>query len=292
MIHRWGPRRILLLLLLTGAPISWSSEIEHEGSKGSNAADENELAWPAIRYTTAEGFVSGNCLIKWLFATGLTRMQVAAGYCDAETVQRLLDRGFDIEEINNEEKTALHVASRTGNTETVLALIENGADIEAVDHKSYTPLHKASIYGNTDTVLALIENGADIHARDSSGDTPLHLAAGSQGNAEIIIALAENGADIDAIDDSYGSTPLHSAAVVNPALVPMLVELGADMEVINDKGATPLEFAVLAYEIEGVRILLEQGADMSRALIYAAITGNVKALPLLVEALISRWQIQ
>ena len=153
MIRRRALRRILLPLLLACAPISWSSEIAQEGPKGSNAADGNELALPAIRFTTADGSASGNCLTQWLFKKGLTRLQVAAGYCDAMTVQFLLDRGFDIEELNNEEENALHIASRLGNTETVLALIENGADIEAGDHYGYTPLHIASISGNPGTVL-------------------------------------------------------------------------------------------------------------------------------------------
>ena len=278
----------MLFLIVACAPISWSSENKQAGSNASNVADENDLAWPAIKFTNADGSASGDCLTKWLFEKGLTRLQVAAAYCDAKTVQWLLDRGFDIEELNNDEETALHVASRAGNTETVLSLIGNGAVIEALDHYERTPLHEASLFGNSDTVLALIDNGADVHARSYYGGTPLYFAAGRQGNAETIIALVENGADIATSEDNFGLTPLHNAAVVNPVVMPVLLELGADIEVMTDSGETPLEFAVRTYRIESVKFLLEQGADMSGALIYAAFTGNVEALQLLVEAVITR----
>ena len=275
-------------MLLACAPISWSSEIAQDASKGSNAADEDELARPAIIFTTTDGFVTGTCLTQWLFETALTRLQVAAGYCDAKTVQWLLDRGSDIEELNNGEETALHVASRTGNPEAVLALIDNGADIEAVDNYDYTPLHLASFYGHNEAVLALIDNGADIHARGYNGGTPLYFAAGPGGNAETIISLIENGAKIAVGENSYGYSPLHNAAIANPGLMPVLLEHDADKEALSDDGETPLELSVRTHRIESARYLIEQGADLSGALLYAVLSGNVEVLQLLVDTLFSK----
>ena len=245
----------MLPLLVACAPISWSNEIAQEASKGSNAADEDELARPAIIFTTTDGSVTGTCLTQWLFETALTRLQVASGYCDAKTVQWLLDRGSDIEELNNEEQTALHVASRTGNPEAV---------------------------------LALIDNGADIHARGYYGGMALYFAAGPGGNAKTIMALVENGSDIAAGENTYGNSPLHNAAFSNPGLLPVLLELDADKEALSDDGETALELSVRTYRIESARFLLEQGADLSGALLYAAHSGNVEALQLLVDSLISR----
>ena len=281
-------KRILLPLLLACAPISWSSEIAQEASKGSNAADEDELARPENIFTTTNESITGTCLTKWLFETGLTRLQVAAGYCDTKTVQWLLDRGFDIEELNNDEETALHVASRTGNTDAALALVENGADIEAVDQYDDTPLHLASLHGNSETLLALIEKGADIHVQGFDGGTALYLAAGPGGNAETIMALVENGSDIDVGENTYGYSPLHNAAFNNPSLLPVLLKLDADKEALSDDGESALELSVRTYRIESARFLLEQGAELSGALLYAARSGNVEALQLLVDTLISR----
>ena len=109
------------------------------------------------------------------------------------------------------------------------------------------------------------------------------FAAGLRGNAEIITTLVEHGADIEARDDYAGFTPLHNAAIINPALIPVLLELGADMESLDSDGETPLQKAAFVNNIVGMRFLIEQGADMSGALKLAAITGGLEPLEMLLE---------
>ncbi|KGM57485.1 hypothetical protein N799_05310 [Lysobacter arseniciresistens ZS79] len=72
----------------------------------------------------------------------------------------------------------------------------NGGDIEELNDEGFTPLHMAVMADHLHMVNIIIGVGADIDARENktSGMTPLHLAAGN-GFTEVGLALLEAGAD-------------------------------------------------------------------------------------------------
>jgi ankyrin repeat protein len=70
----------------------------------------------------------------------------------------------------------LHSASSTGNINEVKKLLGRGINVNDKDENEITPLHLASWYGNEKVVQILLENGADIEATDKEGHTPLDIA--------------------------------------------------------------------------------------------------------------------
>ena len=56
-------------------------------------------------------------------------------------------------------------------------LIQNGADVNAVDKDKCTALHLPAEYGHVDVAKVLLQNGADVNAVDTDKDTALHYAA-------------------------------------------------------------------------------------------------------------------
>ena len=56
------------------------------------------------------------------------------------------------------------------------ALLAAGAEVNAVDKDGDTPLHLASRYGREVVVGALLAAGAEVNAVDNNGKTPLDVA--------------------------------------------------------------------------------------------------------------------
>jgi ankyrin repeat protein len=59
--------------------------------------------------------------------------------------------------------------------ETARLLIQHGADANAMDENNKTALHLASAEGCAEIVQLLIQHGADVNTRDKR--PPLHLAS-------------------------------------------------------------------------------------------------------------------
>ena len=91
----------------------------------------------------------------------------------------------DIEQIGTKydstKFTPLQIAIDYGHKEIVLLLINKGANINIINDKSNTPLHEVALVGDDLLAECLINNGADINAKNLSGTTPLHFAV-SKGN--------------------------------------------------------------------------------------------------------------
>ncbi|KAK9050526.1 hypothetical protein SSX86_030504, partial [Deinandra increscens subsp. villosa] len=90
----------------------------------------------------------------------------AARRGDDLLLQKLLKKGLDPNESDNNGRTALHIAASKGSENCVLLLLDYGADPNCTDSEGNVPLWEA-IMGNHETVIGLLaDNGATL----SSGD--------------------------------------------------------------------------------------------------------------------------
>lgn len=79
----------------------------------------------------------------------------AAG--NEELLKELLAAGADVDEVDEEGRTALHFAAGYGEIACAKLLIEAKAKLDLVDNNQNTALHYAAGYGQAESVKLLVE---------------------------------------------------------------------------------------------------------------------------------------
>lgn len=93
-----------------------------------------------------------------------------------EVITALIDTNCDIDALNFDGRTALHVMVMRKRLPCVVALLSYMASVNIVDNDGNTPLHLAVEAETSAIVQALIGFGSDIDARNWKAETPRHKA--------------------------------------------------------------------------------------------------------------------
>jgi ankyrin repeat protein len=81
-------------------------------------------------------------------------------------------------------------AALEGNTDTVRELIQEGVDINQRDENGRTALMFAVMNSHYETMKVLLEHGADVQAKSDQGGTAL-MAAALSGDLRMVQALLD-----------------------------------------------------------------------------------------------------
>jgi hypothetical protein len=181
---------------------------------------KQEILFPAIEKYIQDGYhpnltwdVNKNALLHLL-----------AKRNQGEIVERFISIAaeakldVDLNAVNSQRWTPLHVAADVGATDVIKRLLAKGANKDAPNDWDWTPLHLAVQSNRIEAMRLLIEQGSNIKAEGNIGFkmqhgriTPLHLAA-YFGQKEAMEVLLASKADINA-QAIYDFTPLHIAAL-------------------------------------------------------------------------------
>ena len=169
----------------------------------------NAAVWSADGVRSLEAKIKTH-LVK-IKKNGITEPYLwATKHGNVPAVRACLESGVDVNKVLNEDnRTALHVAAQCGHAALVKPLIEAGADVNkhasphffhferrvATHKKNVTPLFDAADKGHTHVVMELIKAGADVNQANSEGATPLYHAA-QKGHEGIVVALIQAGVDV------------------------------------------------------------------------------------------------
>ena len=131
-----------------------------------------------------------------------TRMRQALGQGDLNAVRSLLEAGYDVDNRDDGDNTALHEAAWRGADDLARLLLDFHADVDAKNLDDFTPLMYAAQRGHLSTVKLLLDRGASvkanasIHTREGvqPSVTPLTLAV-SNGHQDVVGLLRVSGAE-------------------------------------------------------------------------------------------------
>lgn len=147
-----------------------------------------------------------------------------------DSVDRWISEGADVDEINDEGLSPVHIASQRGDTVLARELLSYGADIDIRDRVGKVPLHYAATYNQDALVRDLLSRGADVHAIDNAGKTPLHEAA-EFSRLKVAKALLEARADVNRSSDLSGYSPFAVAVDMGTAeMKDFLMQWGGQLD--------------------------------------------------------------
>jgi ankyrin repeat protein len=168
---------------------------------------------------------------------------------DRAAIERLLQAGANVNELDIEYNTPLHVAVEAPRNEvaTLQCLLEYGADPNAVNYIGATPLHYVCLRKSNHRGIAniLLENGALINSTTLAGKSALHFACESS-LPELVEVLCTFGADPNCRDQE-GHTASHSVVskqggrdTVKRQILEHLIQYGVHFNLCDEQGMTPL----------------------------------------------------
>lgn len=164
---------------------------------------------------------------------GLTALHIASFICDARLIWLLIRGGANVNAVNSDNATPLHVAAgREQGRVSMQLLLANGAKLDVLDNEQDTALHNACYKGLYQNVRLLLRRGAHASPENENQVTPLHLAA-AVGSEETVEALLKYGAGVDK-RDSNGKTPYRVASEHNnrKAMILLFRAMGISLEEI------------------------------------------------------------
>lgn len=171
----------------------------------------------------------------------------AARTGDVRSLRKSLRAGSesDVNELDDEDRTALHYAS---NSLIAEKLINAGAVIDIEDAEGCTALHRAVAGRRLDVAWLLLVHDARADTRDDEGKTPMAHARGCP-PAEWMLRHGPSASLLRAVE------------AFRADIVEALLGAGADKEVKDDNGFVALIVATLRGSWDAARELIEHGAD-------------------------------
>ncbi|WZP00119.1 ankyrin repeat domain-containing protein [Isosphaeraceae bacterium EP7] len=202
---------------------------------------------------------------------------------DLDLARKSLDGGDD----PNEGEWQYHgpvltLAARLGYLEMINLLIDRGANVEAMDDLANRPLRAAASYGQLESVRLLLDRGADIDATDGNSRSALTNAV-FEGHREVAEFLRSRGArvgivesvslkdealleealkeqdELGWIDDRVNAIQTFAGSLWSAKIVQHLLDHGP----INLDDPWHMAAAAMTGDREILRMLLDRGADVN-----------------------------
>ncbi|KAF5930339.1 hypothetical protein HYC85_031212 [Camellia sinensis] len=238
-------------LILTGnsyfvlALIDAGADINHRDSNGQSvmslAVQSGNI--DSVQVLIEYGFVIDHSIDRFLHD---------AAVIDRADLTELLFLGFadiDVNSIDSQGRTALHVAAIHGHVEVLRFLVSMGGDPDAVDYNRWTLLHYAASEGHHEAVEFLLNCSMFVkYSVNEDGKTAFALAV-EKGHSDLYNMLHLGDA-------------LHRAARIDVHAMKSCIVEGVNVNGKDQNGWTALHRAAFKGRIESDKTLVSNGAQI------------------------------
>nr|XP_040018043.1 ankyrin repeat domain-containing protein 26 isoform X9 [Gasterosteus aculeatus aculeatus] len=191
-----------------------------------------------------------------------TALHIACASGHVEVVQFLVESKAKLNLCDNQNRSALMKAVQGQHERCVSILLENRADPNHVDINGNTALHLAANIPSISTTVLLLEHAADINAQNKEGFTPLTVSV-REDHFEMAEFLLNKGAGVNVMDQAQRSPLMHAARNGHSGMLQLLLRFEADITLKDNKGWSADEYAVMNGHHPCSLLIIEHGTQMN-----------------------------
>ncbi|XP_068595064.1 ankyrin repeat domain-containing protein 26 [Brachionichthys hirsutus] len=173
-----------------------------------------------------------------------TALHIACAGGHAEAVQFLVESKTKLNLCDNQNRSALMKAVQCQHERCVRILLENHADPNLVDINENTALHFAANIPSVSTAALLLEHEAKIDAQNKEAFTPMTVAV-REDHIEMAEFLLKEGADVNFMDQDQRALLMMAAGNGQISMLRLLLRFDADITLKDNKGLSADDYAVM-----------------------------------------------
>ncbi|VVU95179.1 Ankyrin repeats (3 copies) [seawater metagenome] len=182
---------------------------------------------------------------------GLTALYYTILFNNIKAFEILIENGSSLLIKDKKSNDALHLAVQYKRIELLKKILGYKININTINSNGDTALHLACTYNYTNIALLLITKGADLNMKNYKEQATPLLYSIAQDNFELIENFIKNNVDVN-IQDAYGNTALHLAVLeqTSKSIEILIQDPNINFNLVNLDGNTPLHIILEEYSIE------------------------------------------
>lgn len=193
---------------------------------------------------------------------GNTALMAAIELRYVEITDYLIQKGADINAVNNNGDTVIHFATIRGNLAIVKYAYEHGGDIDQKNKVGNCAIIFAVVNNYQNIVEYLLEQNAEIDVINSQNMSLLHICIYHSRNKIMNLILYKNRKTINKYYQGLNTALLYATENNLFLSVFVLLKYGANPNLNDCLNHSPLYWAVFWQNFEMVEMLIDYGADI------------------------------
>jgi len=213
-----------------------------------------------------------SCLTKNIDGEDLKRVFLRASELGHENLVRLcLQKGVNINAVDAEGNTALHLAVQCNKVEIVEYLLEEGANVNIVNNAGYQPISEAISGGSSQIIKVLLDKNPEIS--NQTIDRFKRINGGSSGYDEANLLVLKSGI-IPLNANERNRLFFKVVRSGQEKVMEFLLDSGVDVNLLDGNGRPAIYDAAFCCKQNLVKILINRGAIVDDDILNSIISGN------------------